>query len=73
MQGEVMKNQGTASMNIGRSEKVKNDHLEELEQLPPLQEQGGDGKKRKHGQVEEPGLPSGLNGLMAAAGFDLTR
>jgi hypothetical protein len=60
-------------MNIGRSEKVKNDHLEELEQLPPLQEQGGDGKKRKHGQVEEPGLPSGLNGLMAAAGFDLTR
>jgi hypothetical protein len=58
MQGEVMKNQGTASINIGRSEKVKNDHLEELEQLPPLQEQGGVDKKRKHGQVEQPELSS---------------
>jgi hypothetical protein len=60
MQGEVIKNQGTASMNMGgRSEKVKNDHLEELERAPPLQEQGGDDKKRKHEQVEEPELPSG--------------
>ena len=54
-----MKNQGTASTNIGRSEKVKNDHPEELERAPPLQEQGGDDKKRKHEQVEEPELPSG--------------
>jgi hypothetical protein len=60
MQGEVVKNQGTASMNVGgRSEKVKNDHLEELERAPLLQEQGGDDKKRKHKQVEEPELPSG--------------
>ena len=62
MQGEVMKNQGTASTNMdGRSEKVKNDHLQELEKerAPPLQEQGGDDKKRKHEQVEEPELPSG--------------
>jgi hypothetical protein len=42
----------------GRSEKVKNDHPEELERAPPLQEQGGDDKKRKHEHVEEPELPS---------------
>ena len=62
MQGEVVENQGTASTNMGsRSEKVKNDHLQELEKegAPPLQEQGGDDKKRKHEQVEEPELPSG--------------
>ena len=56
--GEV---EGTASTNMGgRSEKVKNIHLEELEQLPPLQEQGGNDKKRKHEQAKEPELPAGL-------------
>ena len=60
MQGEVMKNQGTASTTMGgRSENVKNDHLEELERAPSLPEQGGDDKKRKHERVEEPKLPSG--------------
>ena len=58
MQGEVMKNQGTASTNMGgRSEKVKNNPPEELERAPPLQEQGGDEKKRKHELIEEPELP----------------
>jgi hypothetical protein len=60
MQGEVVKNQGTASTNMDGSEKVKNDHLQELEKerAPNLQEQGGDDKKRKHEQVQEPELSS---------------
>ena len=75
MQGEVMKNQDATDMIMGgRSENVKNDHLEELEKerAPPLPEQGGDDKKRKREQVEEPELPSGLNGLMEAAGLILS-
>ena len=58
MQGEVVKNQGTASTDMDGSEKVKNYRLQELEKerAPPLQEQGGDDKKRKHEQVEEPAL-----------------
>ena len=55
-----VKNQGTASMNMGgRSETVENDHPEGLERAPLLQEQGGDDKKTKHEQVEEPVLLSG--------------
>ena len=47
-------------MNMGgRSEKVENDHPEELERAPPLQEQGGDDiKKRKREQVTSPCPPA---------------
>ena len=52
IEGEVMQNQGTASMNMGSRSK-------KLVQPPPLQQQGGDDKKKRHEQVEEPELPSG--------------
>jgi hypothetical protein len=52
---------GVLRTKMDGSEKVKNDHLQELEKerAPNLQEQGGDDKKRKHEQVQEPELPSG--------------